>query len=534
MRKNREIRKQARNTVKKNYFTLVFICFIMMFLAGNYNTSMTGIKNIIRMDFVIEFNSSYNPDIRLDYLTDTNSDITSDVLNEIFHTDDIEKIKFKESVTGGIFRTIFDGITHAERFIFKILKFLMDLFVNAKQTVALSIIIILIQFLYGVFVQKPLRVCESRMFMESRIYYKTPFKRLIDIINFKNYINVVKTILITDIYQFLWNFTIIGGIIKTFSYRLVPMIMAENPNIKPKDAITLSRKMMNGYKFQLFKLDFSFLFYEILNIISFGIFGVLYSNPYYTASIVEFYTDVKKQYIKDKKPKYELLNDRALLENTKNFECYPGVKRKEMKKADEIFNYYQKYSVTSLILMFFAFSFLGWLWEVGIYIFKFGEFVNRGTMLGPWLPIYGTGCIVILFLLFLPKKYKKITDNPILTFFIVILLCGSIEYFTSWYLEYTHGMRWWDYTGYFLNINGRVCCEGLVFFGIGGCLCLYIAAPYMHGIISKIPKKVREALCVILVLLFLADFVYSSLYPNIGAGITDDNIKNIITESQEE
>lgn len=150
MRKNRGIRKQARNTVKKNYFTLVFICFIMMFLAGNYNTSMTGIKNIIRMDFVIEFNSSYNPDIRLDYLTDTNSDITSDVLNEIFHTDDIEKIKFKESVTGGIFRTIFDGITHAERVIFKILKFLMDLFVNAKQTVALSIIIILIQFLYGV------------------------------------------------------------------------------------------------------------------------------------------------------------------------------------------------------------------------------------------------------------------------------------------------------------------------------------------------------------------------------------------------
>ena len=72
MRKNREIRKQARNTVKKNYFTLVFICFIMMFLAGNYNTSMTGIKNIIRMDFVIEFNSSYNPDIRLDYLTNTN------------------------------------------------------------------------------------------------------------------------------------------------------------------------------------------------------------------------------------------------------------------------------------------------------------------------------------------------------------------------------------------------------------------------------------------------------------------------------
>ena len=110
-------------------------------------------------------------------------------------------------------------------------------------------------------------------------------------------------------YQVLWNFTIIGGIIKVYSYRLVPMIMAENPKIRPKDAITLSRKMMYKNKFQLFKMDFSFIFYEMLNLFSFGLFGIFFSNPYYTASIVEFYTDVKKQYINDKKENYELLND---------------------------------------------------------------------------------------------------------------------------------------------------------------------------------------------------------------------------------
>ena len=71
-----------------------------------------------------------------------------------------------------------------------------------------------------------------------------------------------------------------------------------------------------------------------------------------------------------------------------------------------------------------------------------------------------------------------------------------------------------------------------MFFGIGGCLCLYVAAPYVQGVISKIPRKVREALCVVLIILFFADFIYSSLNPNIGAGITDDNIKNMIEESQ--
>jgi uncharacterized membrane protein len=288
--------------------------------------------------------------------------------------------------------------------------------------------------------------------------------------------------------------------------------------------------MAYGKKFTLFKLDLSFIIYEILDIVSYGILGILITNPYYTASIVEFYTELKKDYIKEEKENFELLNDKYLLENPENNECYPGVKRRELKKADEIFNYYQKYSLTSLILMFFSFSFFGWLWEVGIYIFKDGIFVNRGTMIGPWLPIYGSGCIVILFLLFLPKKYKKITDNPIITFFVVMLLCGTIEYFTSLYLEIKQGMRWWDYTGYFLNINGRVCFEGLIFFGIGGCLCLYIVAPFMQSVISKIPKRVREVICVVLVVIFLADCAYSSIHPNVGAGITDDSTRNIIQE----
>jgi uncharacterized membrane protein len=527
MKSNKEIRKQARNTVKKNYFTLVFICFLMMIIAGSYTTSLNGGKNIIRRDFFVE---SDNINSEIDSLTNSNLDITSQVLTLIFDTDNEEKLKVKENVTGGLFRTLFDGITHAEQFIFRIVKYIVDSFVTAKKTITLGIIIILIQFLYRVFVAKPLKVCQARVFMESRIYYKTPFKRAIDIINKKNYINIVKTIVLVDIYQLLWDFTIVGGIIKRYSYRFVPMIMAENPNIKPKEAINLSRKMAYGKKFTLFKLDLSFIIYEILDIVSYGILGILITNPYYTASIVEFYTELKKDYIKEEKENFELLNDKYLLENPENNECYPGVKRRELKKADEIFNYYQKYSLTSLILMFFSFSFFGWLWEVGIYIFKDGIFVNRGTMIGPWLPIYGSGCIVILFLLFLPKKYKKITDNPIITFFVVMLLCGTIEYFTSLYLEIKQGMRWWDYTGYFLNINGRVCFEGLIFFGIGGCLCLYIVAPFMQSVISKIPKRVREVICVVLVVIFLADCAYSSIHPNVGAGITDDSTRNIIQE----
>ena len=91
---------------------------------------------------------------------------------------------------------------------------------------------------------------------------------------------------------------------------------------------------------------------------------------------------------------------------------------------------------------------------------------------GPWLPIYGSGGIMILLLL------KKLRTNPVKEFFSAVLLCGIIEYMTSWYLEITNdGMKWWDYSGYLLNLNGRVCAEGLIVFGIGAMFTVYFAAP---------------------------------------------------------
>jgi len=182
MKSNKEIRKQARNTIRKNYFTLVFVCLIMMIVAGSYTTSFNGLKNLLREDAVIQSEVS---DIESDLISGSNLDVTAEVLNLIFKTDKIEEVKFKESVTGGFFRTIFDGITHAEQFLFKIVKYIVDFFVTSKKTITLGIIILLIQFLYKIFIAKPLKVCQARVFMESRIYYKTPFKRMVDVIKKK-------------------------------------------------------------------------------------------------------------------------------------------------------------------------------------------------------------------------------------------------------------------------------------------------------------------------------------------------------------
>ncbi len=186
-------------------------------------------------------------------------------------------------------------------------------------------------------------------------------------------------------------------------------------------------------------------------------------------------------------------------------------KNRIMKNKD---NYGKWYKITDYILFFFVFAFIGWVWEVCLILVQTGKLVNRGVLLGPWLPIYGTGGVLILLIL------RKIFNKPVLTFVLTTVLCTVVEYFTSWYLEITKGVRWWDYSGYFLNINGRVCLEGALVFGLGGCAVIYLIAPKLSKLFSKIPNKVIVPLCIVLVCGFIVDLIHSKNHPNMGEGIT--------------
>ena len=108
-----------------------------------------------------------------------------------------------------------------------------------------------------------------------------------------------------------------------------------------------------------------------------------------------------------------------------------------------------------------------------------------------------------------------------------MLVSGIIEYGTSVYLELVHHMSWWDYHGYFLNLNGRICLEGLLLFATGGILITYIVAPILGNLLDKVSKKLKIITCIILVSIMVFDFWYSGKYPNTGEGVTNE-----ITESK--
>ena len=181
----------------------------------------------------------------------------------------------------------------------------------------------------------------------------------------------------------------------------------------------------------------------------------------------------------------------------------------------------RKYPVTTLVLLFFLFSTIGWCWEVVLHLVTAGTFVNRGVLHGPWLPIYGTGGVLVLLALY------KLRDRPWLEFIATIVVCGLVEYFTAYYLETVYDRRWWDYAGYFLNLHGRICAEGLLVFGLGGMAVVYGVAPLFDNLLHKVKRSALIALCVALVALFCVDQVYSHFYPNEGEGITDEVVYKV-------
>jgi uncharacterized membrane protein len=108
----------------------------------------------------------------------------------------------------------------------------------------------------------------------------------------KNFGTVFVASILQGIYLFLWTLLFwIPGIVKSYSYAMTNYILIDNPNMTANEAITESRKMMDGHKMDLFLLDLSFIGWYILSIFTFGIL-LLYVAPYHEAARAQFYADL--------------------------------------------------------------------------------------------------------------------------------------------------------------------------------------------------------------------------------------------------
>ena len=154
-------------------------------------------------------------------------------------------------------------------------------------------------------------------------------------------------------------------------------------------------------------------------------------------------------------------------------------------------------------LIFLIYSFIGWISEV-IYAFILEKkFINRGFLIGPICPIYGFGAIIMAFYL---TQYK---NNYITVFILGAVVCSILEYFTSYLMEKIFKARWWDYSNYKFNINGRICLQMSCLFGLGGVITVCFINPFLTYLINLIPNTIILIISTILFLLFLLDVITS-------------------------
>ncbi len=154
--------------------------------------------------------------------------------------------------------------------------------------------------------------------------------------------------------------------------------------------------------------------------------------------------------------------------------------------------------IVVIYILFWLYSFLGWLMETTLVSLQSKKFINRGFFMGPYCPIYGTGGVLLLVL----SPYK---DSPFLVFILSIVICSIIEYLTSYILEMIYKVRWWDYSNRMFNLNGRVCLFNSICFGLLGMLMVSYLNPVFLNLITSLSDTILTIIALTILIITLID-----------------------------
>lgn len=153
--------------------------------------------------------------------------------------------------------------------------------------------------------------------------------------------------------------------------------------------------------------------------------------------------------------------------------------------------------------LFMIYSFGGWVIEMFVVSFVEKKIVNRGFLLGPYLPIYGIAGIMMTIIL------HFFTNNSFILFFNAILIGSTIEYITGYGMEKIFKAKWWDYSDQPFNLNGRICLTNSILFGLLGTILVYFINPFLYFCLDAIPTSLLYFIAGLLLSLFVIDCVLS-------------------------
>lgn len=314
MWKIKELKRKARKVLKKNYWTALAVCFIIALLTGEFGTSIVGLwqsEDSVDPTYVMR-NGQVRERSKLNKqnIISSNTNSLMDYSEKI--DEEMQVLTENQQKIVEMIRINLNSATKTQRYMFKIWD-AIELFNFEQPGIATGVVITaIIAFAFTVIIADPLIVSGKRYFLKARNEKTAKIGEMKEIFRKGSWINVAITMLLRNIYNFLWYFTIIGGIIKMYEYRMIPYILAENPKANRKEVFKLSKQMMKGNKWKTFLLDVSFFGWNILSMITLGLLNILYVNPYKATTNAELYVELRNIAKKEKYEYIQNLNDETI------------------------------------------------------------------------------------------------------------------------------------------------------------------------------------------------------------------------------
>lgn len=256
----KELKRKAKRVLTVNYWRMVLVAFIMALITGGVATGTYKFSN---------------KDIGFKGVSDNKQ---GDEIKWQEFKDDLQAAS--DAVEEAVETRLEDEETVAAVVVFLII-FLVALLIGFVVAAGISI-----------FLKNPLVVGANGFFI-SNADGEGELSNL-GLAFRSNYKQIVLGMFLKGAFSFLWSLLlIVPGIIKAYEYRMIPYILADNPEIKQRDAFELSKKMMYGNKWRAFVLDLSFIGWQFLNLITIGILGIFYVNPFKMQTDANLYLALK-------------------------------------------------------------------------------------------------------------------------------------------------------------------------------------------------------------------------------------------------
>jgi hypothetical protein len=246
-----ELKARAKESFKRNYWKCVLVGLIFMLVAGGTRSSVfSGLQE--DSDAVIN--------------GDVSGDDYSNLEDGMFPWGDIE---ITAGTSEGPEALVFFGL-------------------GAMIVLVLGVIFIVAD----IFLFNPLEMGCDRFFLRN-----LNEQAQVGNVGFAfdtNYLNIVGTMFFRDLYTFLWSLLfVIPGIIKRYEYMMVPYLLAEDPQMPRQEAFAVSKRMMDGQKWDAFVLELSFIGWMILSALTLGILNIFWVQPYLNSSRAAIYEAIR-------------------------------------------------------------------------------------------------------------------------------------------------------------------------------------------------------------------------------------------------